>query len=190
MILFHTSESTIFGKKQNDIVSTNAVSPICHSLSDVLLIDNKIKVLVNQKYLQKRVGFLILANITFDQVWCRNWEKNTFCFECTFRSKFSFLSFSSSHISYPIEVEIFCKNHLVCPNQQATGERRKKYWRWILGSRGRPFYGFPLPLFCGDYHNMWQWRWQLFWCWIQMWQFWYHNNGDDSEDDDDDDGVT
>ena len=166
MILFHTRESTFLAKKTALCPPMLCLLFVILTLSDVLLIDNKIKVLVNQKYLQKRVGFLILPNITFDQVWCRNWKKNTFCVECTFCSKLSFLSFSSIHISYPIEVEIFCKNHLVCPNQQATGERRKKYWMWILGSRGRPFYGFPLPLFCGDYHNMWQWRWQLFWCWL------------------------
>ena len=146
MILFHTSESTIFGKKQNDIVSTNAVSPICHSLSDVLLIDNKIKVLVNQKYLQKRVGFLILPNITFDQVWCRNWKKNTFCVECTFCSKLSFLSFSSIHISYPINVGISVKITLSVQTNRQQG-KEEKYWMLILGSRGRPFYGFPLPLF-------------------------------------------
>ena len=79
------------------------------TLSDVLLIDNKIKVLVNQKYLQKRVGFPILPNITSDQVWCRNWEKNTFCVECIFCSNFPFLSFWSILFSHPIEVEIFCK---------------------------------------------------------------------------------
>ena len=165
MILFHTSESTIFGKKQNDIVSTNAVSPICHSDSVRRAADwqqnkspRKSEILAKEGRFPNTTKYNFWSSLMpkLREKYLLRWMYILFKIVI-----FEFLKHSYHWFNVGISVKITLS---VQTNRQQGKE--EKYWMLILGSRGRPFYGFPLPLFCGDYHNMWQWRWQLFWRWL------------------------